>query len=130
LRILSKKYKIGYKIIRPSEYVDNDKNPAIISGAKVLVYPSHYEGFGMPPLEALACGTPVITADNSSLPEVVGTAGVMLNSNDMTGFARTIEGYLGSNVAHRKAVVEGPRRAELFSWKKSAEKCLAVLENL
>lgn len=125
-----KKVQDGYKIIRPSKYVDDDDKPAIISGAKMLVYPSHYEGFGMPPLEALACGTPVITADNSSLPEVVGTAGVMLNSTDTSGFTRTIEDYLGSNVAHRKAVVEGPLRAELFSWKKSAEKCLSVLEDL
>ena len=53
----------GYNIMRPSEYVLDKDRPAIISGAKMLVYPSHYEGFGMPPLEALACGTPVITSD-------------------------------------------------------------------
>jgi len=72
----------GYNIIRPAKYVLDNDRPAIISGAKMLVYPSHYEGFGMPPLEALACGLPVICADNSSLPEVVGSAAELISSND------------------------------------------------
>lgn len=120
----------GYKIIRPSRYVDDKDKPAIISGAKMLVYPSHYEGFGMPPLEALACGTPIITANNSSLPEVVGTAGVMLNSSDIEGFTRAMKTYLTSSQASENAITEGPTRAELFSWKRSAEKVLRVLEEL
>ena len=84
----------------------------------------------MPPLEALACGTPVITANNSSLPEVVGDAGVMLDSSDTVGFTHTIQTYLKSDKVSRAAVTEGPRRAELFSWKESAKKCLDVLGGL
>lgn len=127
---IMEKVKEGYKIIRPTQYVDDDDKPAIISGAKALVYPSHYEGFGMPPLEALACGTPVITSDNSSLPEVVGNAGVMLDSNDTKGFSKAIATYLKSDEATNKAVTQGPERARLFSWKTSAQKCLDVLEEL
>lgn len=109
----------GYNIIRPLNYVDDDDKPAIISGAKVLVYPSHYEGFGMPPLEALACGIPVITSDNSSLPEVVGGIGTMLNCSDTKGFSKEIEKILRSN---NKFIKSGPKKAEEFSWPKSAKK--------
>lgn len=116
-----KKVEEGYNIIRPSRYVSDDDKPAILSGASILVYPSHYEGFGMPPLEALACGTPVITADNSSLPEVVGDAGVMLDSDDTKGYTKAIETYLKTpDIAH-KAATNGPSRARLFSWKESAQ---------
>lgn len=113
--------KEGYDIIRPSEYIEDIDKPAILSGARVLVYPSHYEGFGMPPLEALACGTPVITSNNSSLPEVVGSAGTMLNSTDIEGFSREIERHLTTNDISESALNEGPDRAELFSWQKSAQ---------
>jgi glycosyltransferase involved in cell wall biosynthesis len=76
------KVEEGFNITRPAHYVADLDKPALISGAKLLVYPSHYEGFGMPPLEALACGVPVITADNSSLPEVVGNVGEMVDSTN------------------------------------------------
>ncbi len=113
----------GYNIIRPTEYVDDDDKPAIISGASLLVYPSHYEGFGMPLLEALACGVPVITADNSSLPEVVKGVGTMVsveNGNDKLAneLRKTMESI---ETASSKSLTEGPTRAAEFSWKKSAE---------
>ena len=68
----------GYTIARPKSYVDDEDIPAVYSGSSMLVYPSHYEGFGMPPLEAMSCGVPVITSDNTSLPEVVGNAGILV----------------------------------------------------
>lgn len=122
--------KEGYKIIRPSNYVKDEDKPAILSGAKILVYPSHYEGFGMPPLEALACGTPVITSDNSSLPEVVGKVGAMLNSHNTKGFTKEIERYLASPAILEKTVKEGPERAALFSWKESARVFVEAVEEL
>lgn len=113
--------KDGYDIIRPSSYVSDKDKPAIISGAKMLVYPSHYEGFGIPPLEALACGVPVITADNSSLPEVVGKAGIMLDCNDTKGFIKNMEYYLDNlDEVTAKSIVEGPKQAENFSLEASA----------
>lgn len=116
-----KKVEAGYNIIRPSHYVHDDDKAAILSGASMLVYPSHYEGFGMPPLEALACGTPVITSDNSSLPEVVGDAGAMLKSDDTKGYTKAMLSYLKSPEVSQKAISEGPERARLFSWKESAQ---------
>ncbi len=116
------KIQDGYKIIRPSEYVLDEDKAAIISGASLLVYPSHYEGFGMPPLEALACGTPVITADNSSLPEVVGDAGIMVSSDDVPGLTKLIVKTLNNlEEITAKSIIDGPIQAAKFSWKKSAQ---------
>lgn len=123
--------KSGYDIIRPSEYVLDEDKPAIISGAKMLVYPSHYEGFGMPPLEALACGVPVITADNSSLPEVMGDAGAMVSSDNTVKLRKQIESYLSNyDDISKKAIEAGPSQATRFSWKKSAETILKELEDI
>ncbi len=120
-KIISK-IQEGYKIIRPSEYVLDEDKAAIISGASLLVYPSHYEGFGMPPLEALACGTPVITADNSSLPEVVGDAGMMVSSDDIPSLTKLIVKTLNNlDEVTSNSIVNGPIQAAKFSWKKSAQ---------
>jgi glycosyltransferase involved in cell wall biosynthesis len=123
--------KQGYNIIRPSEYVADKDKPAIISGARMLVYPSHYEGFGMPPLEALACGVPIITADNSSLPEVVGNAGKMVSSTDTDELLAAMVYYL-ENIEEvtKKALIAGPERARQFSWTKSAQVYLDVAKEL
>lgn len=120
----------GYNINRPSEYVIDEDKPAILSGASVLVYPSHYEGFGMPPLEALACGTPVITANNSSLPEVVGKNGIMLDSANTKGFTKAIIKVLNSHDISKKTIIDGPAQAKLFSWKESARVYLNAAKEL
>lgn len=121
------KVEEGYNIIRPSHYVSDEDKPAIISGAKMLVYPSHYEGFGMPPLEALACGVPVIAADNSSLPEVVTDAGDMVPSNDPDKLYDKVVEYLENNEQlTKRAALNGPTKAAEFSWKKSAQIFLDV----
>jgi glycosyltransferase involved in cell wall biosynthesis len=122
-----KRVEEGYNIIRPSKYVKDEDKPAIISGAKLLVYPSHYEGFGMPPLEALACGIPVITSDNSSLPEVVSGAGAMVKSDDQQALYDTVASYLNNiDTVTEKARHKGPEKAATFSWKQSAQVFLDV----
>ena len=124
------KVHTGYNIIRPSHYVSDKDKPAILSGASALVYPSHYEGFGMPPLEALACGTPVVTANNSSLPEVVEGAGIMLDSTDTSGYTDAILKILRSEDIPKKTLLDGPARAESFSWKRSAQTFLDAAKEL
>lgn len=117
----------GYNIIRPSSYIKDRYKPAIISGAKMLVYPSHYEGFGIPPLEALACGVPVITSDSSSLPEVIGKAGAMVSSKDDKALREAMLDYL-TNIDKRtqETLIAGPRQAEKFDWAKSAQVFLDI----
>jgi glycosyltransferase involved in cell wall biosynthesis len=123
------KVEQGYNIIRPSQYVLDADKPAIISGAKTLVYPSHYEGFGMPPVEALACGVPVISADNSSLPEAVGGAAKMIDADNLDDLIKAIEYYLkNSEESTTKSIKEGPEQAAKFSWLKSAQVFLDVAE--
>lgn len=118
---ITDKVSQGYNIIRPSSYVADEDRPAILSGAKVLVYPSHYEGFGMPPLEALACGTPVVVADNSSLPEAVGSVG-----KKVSGSPESIVGALGEYLKDqerisKKLLKAGPKHAKKFSWLESGK---------
>lgn len=118
---ITEKVKEGYNIIRPSHYVSDEDKPAILSGAKMLVYPSHYEGFGMPPLEALACGTPVISANNSSLPQAVGSAGLMVDVEDEKETLSAIEGcFRDYDKVAADVLTTGPRQAEKFSWVNSA----------
>ena len=121
----------GYDIIRPNKYVSDNDKPAIISGASLLVYPSHYEGFGMPPLEALACGVPVITSDNSSLPEVVEGVGTMVDVSD--GNDQLSEALANAmrniDTLKEKALTEGPQRASEFSWKHSAQVFFDLVES-
>jgi len=111
----------GYNIIRPSSYIDDNDKPAILSGAEMLVYPSHYEGFGMPPLEALACGTPVICSNNSSLPEAVGNYASMVDSSNIKSIKAAIEKCLLDKKIKSSLKKDGPMQAENFSWHRSAQ---------
>jgi alpha-1,3-rhamnosyl/mannosyltransferase len=125
------KVEEGYNIIRPSKYVSDHDKPAIISGASLLVYPSHYEGFGMPPLEALSCGVPVIAADNSSLPEAVGSAGRLIDIDTPGLLGKTMDEVLSDiSPITEKTLVEGPKQAANFSWKASAQVFLDALREV
>lgn len=123
---ITDKVSQGYNIIRPASYVADDDRPAILSGAKVLVYPSHYEGFGMPPLEALACGTPVIVADNSSLQEAVGNAGKKISGTPESIISALNEYLRDGESIEKKILTAGPKHAEKFSWLKTGKVVLNV----
>ena len=118
-----------YDLIKTG-YVPDEDLPALYSGASVFVYPAFYEGFGMPPLEAMACGTPVITSDNTSLPEVVGNAGIMIKADDTEQLARETERVLTNNKLAQNLREKGLAQAKKFSWDKSAKKFLDVIEEV
>jgi len=90
------------------------------NAADLFVYPSLYEGFGLPPLEAMACGTPVVVANTSSLPEVVGDAGVLVDPNDEQALAKAMSDVLSDPVRQRALREAGLSRAEAFSWQATA----------
>jgi len=88
--------------------------------ADVLVYPSLYEGFGLPALEAMACGTPVIAANTSSLPEVVGDAGLLVDPYSVGEIADALASVLVDSSLRARLSDDGLMRAKLFNWDKSA----------
>lgn len=112
--------------IRFMKYVEETDLPAIYSQATSLVYPSLYEGFGLPPLEAMACGTPVITSSTSSLPEVVGDAAIMVDPRDVEGLSRAINNVLSNQRLRDDLRQRGLERAKLFSWTEVARRMLQV----
>ena len=103
---------------------------ALYRSAAALVYPSRYEGFGLPLLEAMACGTPVIAARTSSIPEVTGDAAVLLDPDDEDGWSAEIERTY-ADASHAARLREaGLRRAALFSWRRTAEATARVYRSL
>jgi glycosyltransferase involved in cell wall biosynthesis len=102
--------------------------PAFYRQAKMLVYPSLYEGFGLPPVEAMACGTPVITSNTTSLPEVVGDAALKVDPSDRLVLAKAMERLLADAALRRRLSQAGLQRAERYTWPRSAKALLAALE--
>lgn len=99
---------------------------ALYNLADVFAYPSLYEGFGLPVLEAMACGTPVVSSDSSSLPEVVGDAGLMITPDDVEGLAAAIERAIFDSQSVEELRAKGLERAKLFTWHKAAERMMEV----
>jgi len=94
--------------------------------AEALVLPSLYEGFGVPVLEAMACACPVITSNTSSLPEVAGEAGIMINPQNINGLAEAMSKVLTNSKLRDNMVKKGLEQAKSFSWEKTAEQTLEV----
>jgi glycosyltransferase involved in cell wall biosynthesis len=104
--------------------------PGLYSLAELFVFPSHYEGFGIPVLEAMACGTPVVCADNSSLPEVAGDAALLVNATDIDGLAGAMNQVLNEPALRARLVERGFRQAARFSWEDAARRLLEVYDRL
>lgn len=102
-------------------YVDSADVPMLISAAKVFLFPSVYEGFGLPVLEAMACGVPVITSDAASLPEVAGDAAVLVNPMDINDIADKILRVVEDKKLQKKMIEKGLLQAEKNSWENTAE---------
>jgi glycosyltransferase involved in cell wall biosynthesis len=109
-------------------YVPDDDLPALYCGADAFAFPSLYEGFGMPVLEALACGVPVVASDTTSLPEIVGDAGVLIDPLDEAAIGDALVRVLADASLRARLAVAGPERAAHFSWERCARETLAVLE--
>lgn len=110
-------------------YVADEDKAALISGATALVYPSLYEGFGLPVLEAMACGVPVLTSNVSSLPEVAGDAALLVNPQDTDSIAAGMVRLIADIDLRRSLVEKGYAQVRRFSWAKAAHQVLQVLES-
>jgi glycosyltransferase involved in cell wall biosynthesis len=110
--------------------VGSDLLPVLYNGARLFVYPSIYEGFGLPVLEAMACGTPVITSNVSSLPEVAGDAAILVDPYDVTQIAEAIEQMLTDKDQRVMSGQRGLVRSAQFTWEATARKTLKVYEDV
>ena len=114
---------IGHRVIVPG-YVRREDQPLWYSAAELFVYPSQYEGFGLPVLEALACGTPVVTSDASSLPEVVGRAGITIDPTDEVALTDAMRSVLTETRVATHLREAGPAQALSFTWAEAAAGCV------
>jgi len=116
-------------VVIPGAIEDEDL-PALYCGAEVFVFPSIYEGFGLPPLEAMACGVPVITSNTSSLPELVGDAAITVAPYDVEGLAAAMRRVLEDMALREGMRQKGIERVKSFSWEKTARQTLKIYEEV
>jgi glycosyltransferase involved in cell wall biosynthesis len=107
-------------------YVEQADLPLVYNLADVFIYPSIYEGFGLPVLEAMACGTPVITSNVSSMPEIVGDAGVLISPNDSRALSHSLVKLVNDPIERQQLSLKAMERAAAFTWDRTAEKTFAV----
>ncbi len=107
-------------------YVNDDDLAALYSGASAFVYPSYYEGFGLPPLEAMQCGVPVIASDNSSIPEVVGKAGILIDPHDKDALSQGMLDVINSKKLRSTLKKKSLQQAKKFSWEKHTKSTISA----
>ncbi|MDD5489410.1 MAG: glycosyltransferase family 1 protein [Candidatus Moranbacteria bacterium] len=111
-------------------YIDREDKPFVYNLASLFVYPSFFEGFGLPILEAMACGTPVIASNNSSIPEVVGNAAILVDPNRPQEISEAMKNILGSDKLYTKLRERGLAQAKKFNWKECAEKTINLFQKI
>jgi glycosyltransferase involved in cell wall biosynthesis len=125
LRKISQEDNLEHQVMFTG-YVPEPDLPALYNGADLFVFPSLYEGFGLPPLEAMACGTPVVTSNTSSLPEVVGDAALTVDPYDVEALAATMRRLLDDADLRAEMRARGLARARAFTWQRTARRTLDV----
>ena len=115
-------------VVRTLGHVAEDDLPALYRGADLMACPSLYEGFGLPVLEAMAAGAPVLTSDRSSLPEVAGDAAILVDPTDTAAIRAGLQRALTDRGLREQLAVRGRERARDFSWERCARETIAVLE--
>ncbi len=116
-------------LVKLADYVERDDLPALYSGAIALTFPSLYEGFGLPVLEAMSCGTAVLASTASSVPEVVDNAGILLDPHDPQAWASTVQRLAEDQPLRAELSRRGVERAAQFTWERCARETLQVLNN-
>lgn len=117
-------------VVHFTGFVEEVDLPALYNGADLFVFPSLYEGFGLPVLEAMACGTPVVTANRSSLPEVAGDAALLVDPEDVEAIAAAMQRLLSDPALAADLRQRGLERAAQFTWERTARETVAVYEQV
>ena len=112
------------------DYVPEEELPKWYNAADLVVYPCSYAGFGMPPLEAMACGTPVITSNTTSLPEVVGKEGIMVDPHKIPDLSSNMYDVLTDENLAKNMSIKGLKRSKMFNWEESAKKTVEIYEKM
>lgn len=120
---------MGNYIIFPG-YVDDNILPIFYNAAETFVYPSLYEGFGLPPLEAMSCKTPVITSNTTSIPEVTGDCSLLIDPNDVESLSTSLLKLLNSNDLKEELSKKGYKRSLQFSWRQTAKKTFEAYKKI
>lgn len=133
------KYEPIFKLIKEltlesniiiTDYVKHNDLPLLINGASLFVYISFYEGFGLPVLEAMACGIPVITSNTSSLPEITGDAGILVDPKNVEEISFSIQNVLENSYIQKELSIKGIKQSKKFSWEKTALLTLETYKSL
>ena len=116
--------------IQVINFVEDEDKPYLYNLASLFVYPSFFEGFGFPPLEAMRCGVPVIASNNSSIPEIVGNAGILIDPDKPEEIFRAMREVLSSRELQLELIKKGFEKSDQFDWKRTAEKTLEIFKSL
>jgi glycosyltransferase involved in cell wall biosynthesis len=117
-------------VVKLTGFIADEQLPALLSAAEVFAFPSYFEGFGLPPLEAMACGVPVVCSNASSLPEVVGDAGLLVPPDDPRAWVEALDQVLSNPGLRAELRGRGLARARQFTWEAAARQTLAVYERV
>ena len=113
-----------------TDYVSDEDLVALYNAADAFVFPSAAEGFGLPPLEAMACGTPVIAFDNSSIPEVVGDGGLLVSDGDWVAFTEMLRKVLQNEIGREHISERAIQHADTFSWERTARQTMDIYQQV
>jgi glycosyltransferase involved in cell wall biosynthesis len=129
LRELSEKLDMSSRIIF-TDFLEEEILPTLYNAADVFVYPSLYEGFGLPPLEAMSCGTPVITSNVSSIPEVVNNAGILIDAYDTSNLINALGSIVNNDNLKADLSKRGIERSKEYSWERTAQQTLKAYSDI
>lgn len=130
LRAIEQAQQAGYQLIKPAQFVPDEELPALHSGATILAHPAIYEGFGLSLVQAMACGTPVLTGNKSSMPEIVGDGGLLVESTDTKQISDTMKRLLMDKDLRARLAEKGLQRARKFSWQTTAKQLVSLIKQM